>query len=167
MFYSLGSEIWGLTFISFGSTDVTDLLCCNIFRWVESVGFTCVSIPLGFNSCNVFLLVLNCFGSAHFLKIKKIFLSSLLASFITWLYFTCFRFFNLLFSVDKVFDFRLLFNDQNVIYHGITHTRICSRSWLLLQELHGWTKDILQPLFQFIFPSNFKSNFPNTSLEHF
>lgn len=50
--------IYGIIFCSlwseirlFGSTDVIPLLCCNIFRWEESMGFMLsVSITLGFNS---------------------------------------------------------------------------------------------------------------------
>ena len=48
---------------------------------------------------------------------------------------------NLLFSVDKVFDIHLPFNNQTVLHPGITQTIICSCSLLLLQELHEWTKD--------------------------
>lgn len=48
-----------------------------------------------------------------------------------------FSFFNLLFSVDKVFDIHLLFNNQNVIHPGIIHNIICSCSLFWLQKLSG------------------------------
>lgn len=68
-FCSLWSEIR-----LFGSTDVTPLLCCNIFRWEESLGFMLsVSITLAFN-LYCFLPALNCFGNTQacmFSKIKR------------------------------------------------------------------------------------------------
>lgn len=74
-----------------------------------------------------------------------------------------FSFLNLLFSVD----IHLLFNNQNVIHPGITHTITCSWPDFCYRNCTGGPNSSYNHCCIFFFSSNFRSHFPNISIEHF